>query len=245
MDSKQARILLDKINSLFNSIHLDDGGITSIERDLMMSYVRQFYELFAANPPKQEAARPTNLPDISTLKRNTPEPAPQERPAPQKRKYVPPRIIEIPDSLKDLEQPEEPQPEIVPPRRVERPVPPPPPPPQPKTVPRPQPVLSNQSDFDPLFEFKAAKELSEKLSERPIKDLTRALAINDRLLYMNELFGKDQAALNNTLQLLNKYSSIDEAKGLLINMADQFNWTDSNKLDTARSFIKLVRRRYF
>ena len=45
------------------------------------------------------------------------------------------------------------------------------------------------------------------------------MAINDRLLYMNELFGKDTDTLNETLKLLNKFESLDEAKGLLINLA--------------------------
>ncbi|NBC09511.1 MAG: hypothetical protein GVY26_20155 [Bacteroidetes bacterium] len=95
-----------------------------------------------------------------------------------------------------------------------------------------------------LFQFKQATELSEKLSERPIQDLTKALAINDRLLYMNELFGGDFNALNDNLSRLNGMENMEEAKGLLVQLAETYDWADEEREDIARDFIRLVRRRY-
>ena len=70
------------------------------------------------------------------------------------------------------------------------------------------------------------------------------MAINDRLLYTNDLFGKDNNALNAALKQLNELSSMDQAQPLLEELAEQYSWTDDEKSDTAMSLIKLVRRRY-
>ncbi|MCB0581922.1 MAG: hypothetical protein KDD10_21765 [Phaeodactylibacter sp.] len=250
MNLKQSKVILEKINALHKSMSMDEGNVASIERDLMLSYIKQLYEHFLHSEP---AGRPVEMDNPGTNR--------QERPA-AKRTYTPPRIIEIPDTQRNNRaapgpdpvpdpMPDEPEPE---PRREPepRPTPPPPqpqpvPPPQPQPQPRPpvgNPVATGDKDLASLFEFKAAKELSEKLSERPINDLTKALAINDRLLYMNELFGKDLNALNDTLSMLNRYGNMNEARGLLFNLAEQYNWAEEERQPVARDFIKLVRRRY-
>ena len=253
MNLKQSKVILEKINALHNSMSMDDGNIASIERDLMLSYIKQLYEHFLHD----EASRPAEV--------DKPDNTWQERPA-AKRTYTPPRIIEIPDTQKSARMapgpdplpdpaPERPEPE---PKREPEPDPnprPTPPPPQPQPVPPPPPQpqprppmghtpAPNNKEVAALFEFKAAKELSEKLSERPVNDLTKSLAINDRLLYMNELFGKDLNALNDTLSMLNKYDGMDQARGLLFNLAEQYNWIEEERQSVARDFIKLVRRRY-
>ena len=98
--------------------------------------------------------------------------------------------------------------------------------------------------IEALFRQKAAKELSEKLSLHPIADLTKALAINDKLLYANELFGRDMTAMTQTLAELNKLNNFDEAKNLLLATAERFDWSEEERAEVASSFIKMVRRRY-
>jgi len=47
MDLQHARILVRKINSLFKSMEMDGSPQpTPIERDLMLSYLRQLYQTF-------------------------------------------------------------------------------------------------------------------------------------------------------------------------------------------------------
>ena len=98
--------------------------------------------------------------------------------------------------------------------------------------------------FNTLFEEIAPRSLSEKLSERPINDLTKALTINELLIYMNELFGKDLKVLKDSLSTLNQYQHLGEARGLLFNLAEQYDWMEEGRQSVARDFIKLVRRRY-
>lgn len=230
MDLKKAKITLDKINSLYQSMSIEDGSVSNIERDLMLSYIQQLYDTFlhqhSSNSEETEIAPPP--------------PKTVEKPK-QKRTYKPPRIIEIPDSLQNLQQ--------------EKPAPKPTytPPPAPKAQPTtPEPVVqqptpsvpADEGAFASLFEFKEAKELSEKLSSRPIQDLTKALAINDRLLYMNELFAKDLNSLNDALSQLNRYDRLAEAKPILLQFAQKYDWMEESRINIAKDFVRLVKRKY-
>ncbi len=246
MDLKQAKITLEKINDLFHSLERDASNVSSIERDLMRGYIQQFYEHFISG---------------ATAANNTAGASVREK-APVRRNYTPPRIIEIPDAPRDNYSAPKPDPTRRPnpqpqPRPAPRPQPKPEPEPKPDPKPqKPEPVKVAETvapaaprqdipaNLKHLFAFKEATELSEKLSERPVHDLTKALAINDRLLYMNELFGRDLNALNDTLGRLNQMNSMDEARGLIVQMAQRYDWGADEKEDTARDFIRLVRRKY-
>ncbi len=227
MDVQKANTLLRKINSLYKSIDPEKGQITAIERDLMLSYIRQFYELFMDTAP-QESVTDTDG------KRTFSRPSEPEVPSTPERPYRKPRIIEIPESLKNLEQ------EAAPSRKTA-----PDPPIKPADEQPAAPPPTPNQEMEALFSFSQAQELSEKLSEQPIGNLNKALAINDRLLYMNELFGRDMQSLTESLGILDQYTSMEEAKGFLVSLAEQYDWTDENRKDTAKDFIKLVRRRYF
>lgn len=107
------------------------------------------------------------------------------------------------------------------------------------------PVLEANSETLALFEFKAAKELSEKLSELPVADLKKALSLNDRLLMTRELFGGDGKMLEATISTLNSLASFEEAKSYLIQFcAERYSWAEKVRIDHARTFIKLIRRRF-
>ncbi|HND89623.1 MAG TPA: hypothetical protein PK971_14920, partial [Saprospiraceae bacterium] len=125
-------------------------------------------------------------------------------------------------------------------------VPPTPPPAAP--APAPDPVRTapaSSGELDMLFEEKQAKELSEKLSELPITDLRKAIALNDRLLLTRELFSGDGQAFDAALNALNSFSDMQQAKEYLAeNAVIRFGWLDKKRSDTAKNFIKLVRRRY-
>lgn len=223
MDSQQVKILLEKINSLYKSINLNKGPMVAIERDLMLSYIRQLYEEFLdADAPKQAAQ---SLPNI--VEEDVKQPPPREVSKP-KPSYDPPKMTETPKYT-----PPPPPPKVETPREAPTPTPPPP-------TNRP----GKGGNYEVLFDQRQAKELSEKLSERPITDLTKAFAINDKLLYINELFGRDNESFNETLKLLNRFETMSEAKSLLLSVAEQYDWLDEERQEIAQSFIKTVRRRY-
>lgn len=225
MDLQQAKILLEKINALHKSVSLDNGEVSNIERDLMLSYIRQLYEAYLNVE--------SNTASASRKKAAAPKPKVVEAPPVVEKKVAPPPPPPAP----------KPEPVVVPP--------PPAPEPVAKSAPAPQAVPSPapaKSNVDPaikaLFKHQAARELSEKLGQQSISDLTRAMSINDKLLYSNELFGRDMARMNEALQKLNGLGSMDEAQDMLVNMAQQFDWTEEERVEVAQSFIKLVRRKY-
>jgi hypothetical protein len=244
MDLQHAKILLEKINALYKSISADESRVSSIERDLILSYIRQLYDSFLEveeiEPPKPKKKKEKKKIKALDLEIIEPEEKKEEKPKIKKA-----RIIEIPDSLKDLE-------EASISKKAPTPPPAPAPPPEPEPIPEPvvektpppAPTPSLDPSIEELFEHKTATELSEKLSERPVTDLTKSMSINDRLLYMNTLFGKSMDALNIALTHLNTLDGMSDAKPYLIKLAAQHDWMDKGKQETAKDFIKLIRRRY-
>jgi hypothetical protein len=96
----------------------------------------------------------------------------------------------------------------------------------------------------------AVKELfaedphANPFGRQPLKDLTKSLTINNRVLFTRDLFGSDNDLLNTTLRTLNSSGSLAAAQPVLESLARRFEWTGEGKNETAREFIELVRRRY-
>lgn len=224
MNLNQAKDSISKIESILRLIEGNGQRISPIDRDILLQEVRRLYE----NILDMETSQSSNA---------TPQPDTNPRSKPQTAKEPEFEIFTSPRTPVS-----EPPKETPPPPVKEEPVQKAPEIEQRR--PTPAPAQSN-NNLNQLFEFKQATELSEKLSESPIQDLTKAMSINDRLLYMNELFGGDMDALNESLKLLNKFEQLDQAKGLIGNLAEQYNWLDEEKLEIAQSFIKLIRRRYY
>ena len=231
MDLHKAKKLLDKINSLHRNISMDEDHIAAIEKDLMLNYIRQLYECYLT----ENKTAPTPV-----AKRVVKEAAGAKK-----------IIREVPTPQPKPELIEEPIPEPV----VVKKVTPVAPPPKPKVVARPKPVKkvvqqkesvpNLGTDFDQLFEHKKGKELSDKLSALPIKDLTKAMGLNEKIFTINELFGGDKTVFDETMLALNGLRNFDDAKTFLSNhIARQYNWMDKSKKKKAKEFIKLIRRRY-
>lgn len=255
MDLLKTKVYLDKLNREFVRLGKDPENIARIDIDIMASYVRELYDAILSDAhtatPKAEAShsrksaisRPSYPEDVAVPAPAVPAPAPP-----------PPPPIVVPPAPAWEPPPPPPPPPVV----EEKPapvVPPPPPPPEVKpAAPAPvvepivvkaPPVALANGDFDVLFEEKQAKELSEKLSEMPIADLRRAIALNDRLLLTRELFAGDGQAFESTIAALNSCGNFMEAKAYLIeHCVVRYAWTDKKRLDTAKDFVKLVRRRY-
>ena len=92
----------------------------------------------------------------------------------------------------------------------------------------------------PLPEAVPEEPTTDALDEPDLADLPEA-TVPDLTEVEEEA---PAAALEESLRLLNKYDNIGEARGLLINLAGQYDWTDKERVEIARDFIKLVRRRY-
>ena len=100
-------------------------------------------------------------------------------------------------------------------------------------------------DILELFTHKKAVELSEKLSQRPITDLSKSMGINEKIFTVKELFGGNQQSFDDAISQLNAFDNFTDAKEYLIqHIAIVNDWGATAKKKKAGNFIKLVRRRY-
>ncbi|UAY52543.1 hypothetical protein [Ferruginibacter albus] len=85
-------------------------------------------------------------------------------------------------------------------------------------------------------------ELSEKFNESGIKDLKKAIGINDRFLFINELFRGDEAMYERSIKTINSFSILAEAEyWIRRELKTKLGWIES---DTVKQFDQLIKRRF-
>jgi len=84
--------------------------------------------------------------------------------------------------------------------------------------------------------------LGNRMQQSQISDLKAAIGINDKFLFINELFKGDLAGYNRAIENLNNCQSRDEAMKRLHEMRMQFNWSDNSSSFTRLS--NFLMRRY-
>lgn len=78
--------------------------------------------------------------------------------------------------------------------------------------------------------------------KKPIGDLREAIGINDKFLFINELFNGDMSRYNKVLDELNEFSSISGAQTYLSELSVQYNW---RKDHTAyHRFEEILQKKY-
>ncbi|MBS1526498.1 MAG: hypothetical protein JST19_12660, partial [Bacteroidetes bacterium] len=78
---------------------------------------------------------------------------------------------------------------------------------------------------------------------QPVTDLKQAINLNDKLLYIKDLFNGYNLAYAEAIDLLNRFTSFDEAdKFLKSNYAVKNNW--DSKPATTEKFYSLLKRRF-
>lgn len=86
-------------------------------------------------------------------------------------------------------------------------------------------------------------ELVEFLKETPVKDLRKAIGINDRFLFINELFRGDEAMYERSIKTINSFNIYPEAEYWINReLKTKLGW---NKDSVAvEQFDQLVKRRF-
>jgi len=235
MNLKQAKIILEKINRLYQSMTLDEKSIDVFEQDLMLSYTRQLYAAFSTEEEAQmNVLAEAKLPQARVAPK---APAPKAKAPVVEVVKAPPPPVEIPEPVVEVKK-EEPVVAVKvekPPVKVEAPKPP-----APKVA-----KLAGAEEQEALFEQEEVTDLSGKLSQMPVKDLNKAMGLNEKILTVNELFGGDKKLFEDAMKTLNGFSTLEEAKIYLTNgIAAKYDWAAKSKSKKARVFINLIRRRY-
>ncbi|MEP6928036.1 MAG: hypothetical protein ABI834_10385 [Ginsengibacter sp.] len=104
------------------------------------------------------------------------------------------------------------------------------------------PFRHSESLNDRLKEIKT--ELSDKLTDAPIKDLKKAIGINDRFLFISELFRGDEAMYERSIKTIQNFSIFAEAEyWIRRELKVKIGWLDSDPI--VKQFDQLVKRRFF
>ncbi|MBN9297869.1 MAG: hypothetical protein J0I41_12720 [Filimonas sp.] len=86
-------------------------------------------------------------------------------------------------------------------------------------------------------------ELASMLHEAPIRDLKKAIGINDRYLFINELFRGDETMYERSIKTINGFNIFPEAQyWIQRELKLKLGWNDNS--DTVHHFDQLVRRRF-
>ena len=86
-------------------------------------------------------------------------------------------------------------------------------------------------------------ELFELLKETPIKDLRKAIGINDRFLFIDDLFRGDEAMYERSIKTINSFTIYAEAEYWIIReLKVKLGWPVDHK--TVQHFDHLVKRRF-
>ncbi|MEJ7627173.1 MAG: hypothetical protein WKF35_09940 [Ferruginibacter sp.] len=86
-------------------------------------------------------------------------------------------------------------------------------------------------------------ELSDTLQDTIIKDLRKAVGVNDRFLFINELFRGDEVMYERSIKTINSFSIFPEAEyWIKRELKLKLAWNDNDPV--VKQFDQLIRRRF-
>jgi len=232
MNLAKSKVILKKINTLHDNIVLGEG-MSKIEKDLFLDYIKELYEIVLDGKQKKEKKGKKAL--DAEYKRSHEKVEKKEE---VKDVVVNAVIEEVPDlNIPELRT-------SVPSKT---------------SAAMPNGIHSDGSSktsddvtittIDPeisaLFDEELIDKTAYRFSQTPISDITKAMGINERILTVNLLFNKDQQDFNYVATKLNYFNSFEEASNYLRSeVAGKYDWANNAKKSKAIEFIKLIRRKY-
>lgn len=94
-----------------------------------------------------------------------------------------------------------------------------------------------------LKENGVTTEVAETLTDPPLKDLKKGIGLNDRYLYINELFRGDETMYERSIKTINSFNIYPEAQYWIEReLKIKLGWNDNTP--TVKQFYGLVKRRF-
>ena len=221
---------LGTINEQFEILGAYKNKVPRIELDIVKSNIQRLYEyvLELEDEPQdvseeQQMPEDKNMPDDQKVQeeKNTPEE---------------PKIPEDQNETEDQNAPEplvghEPEDQNAP---------------EPLTGNEPVPAIDLFSSPGSTLADKLKKEeeniLVNKMNVEKGPDLRSGIGINEKFMFINELFEGSMQEYDEALTAFNHCQSQDEAVSLITSLSDKFSWHEDT--NTKLEFIGLVNRRY-
>jgi len=266
MDKKIIKGLIDEklevIQEQFSIIKEYEGKIPIIEIDLLMTSIRDLYELVLSLqlenlgsvlpkpsplPETQKVAPPPAPVIVEDIKEEIPEPVeePVEKPVaeepPVTESVAPVRLSPNILSMEPVTEEEQVKEE-----------PPAPAPGAEQDIEQPHEKYQRIT-FDLFSDGTGStladrlregqeKRIADKLQENKVIDLRTTIGINDKFLFINELFEGNMRIYDDAIQKLNEGTTVAQADMLLLDLKIVYNWDSESP--TVKKFVELVRRRY-
>lgn len=98
---------------------------------------------------------------------------------------------------------------------------------------------SSQFRNETIAEKTAGKDISSKIQSKPIDDIKRAIGLNDKFLFIKELFDGDSDLYNEAVNTINQADNYIEA---LNYMKANFTWDYES--DEVTYFLEIVKRKF-
>ena len=95
-----------------------------------------------------------------------------------------------------------------------------------------------------LAQIKDDKSIGARMQYKPVKNIKEAIGINEKFLFINELFNGDLKSYNESVEKLNDFPSIHEAFEFLNKLTYEYQWDGQRSADTIEKFANLVQRKY-
>jgi hypothetical protein len=83
------------------------------------------------------------------------------------------------------------------------------------------------------------QEISSRLQAKPITNLAAAIGINEKFLYIRELFGNDAGKYERAIEIMNSAASFNDAYNYMIR---EFTWDMDSEM--VQELLELVRRKF-
>lgn len=90
-----------------------------------------------------------------------------------------------------------------------------------------------------MADKKGGRDLTSKIQTRPITDLRNSIGLNEKFLFIKELFRGRPDQYNQCIDMLNKTTTYEEAIKFL---NDSYDWEEDNEV--AEKLINLVKRKH-
>lgn len=103
-------------------------------------------------------------------------------------------------------------------------------------------VRENVHTLGDVLEQTEDISLAARLQKKPVTDLSSAIGINDKFLFLNELFNGSIEKFNKSIRALNSFSTLFGAKTYMSELQIEFQWNCES--DAYKKLNDLVERRF-
>jgi hypothetical protein len=90
----------------------------------------------------------------------------------------------------------------------------------------------------PSVDLKTA-DISASLKSKPLSDIAGGIRMNERFLFIKEIFGGNASSYEEAIGKLNSAESLSDAKAIILSYTG-----DSNETDAVAQLLEITRRKF-